>query len=101
MGSVRGPNFKILGKVYHKIGSLLPSDSENPKFLQLYFYDDDEATNLRHKIMPKLNKDIIRQLTEIIKENNSYIKSFKSALEYVSDNNEISLVLLADKKKIP
>ena len=99
--SVRGPNFKIQGKVYHKIGSLLPSDAENPKFLQLYFYDNDEATNLRHKIMPKLSKEILRYLTKIIEENNSYIKSFKSALEYVSDDNELSLVLLADKKKIP
>ena len=99
--SVRGPNFKILGKVYHKIGSLLPADEENPKFLQLYFYDNDEATNIRLKIMPKLDKEILKKLTKIIEENNSYIKSFKSAMEYISDNNEVSLVLLADKKKIP
>ena len=99
--SVRGPNFKIQGKVHHKIGSLIPSDEENPKFLQLYFYDSDEATVLRHKIMPKLDKTILTKLTRIIEENNSYIKSFKAALEYVSGDNELSLVLLADKKKIP
>ena len=32
---------------------------------------------------------------------NSYIKSFKAALEYVDDDSELSLVLVADKKKIP
>ena len=70
--SVRGPNFKIQGKVHHKIGSLIPSDEENPKFLQLYFYDSDEATVLRHKIMPKLDKTILTKLTRIIEENNSF-----------------------------
>ena len=99
--SVRGPNFKIQGKVYHKIGSLLPAQRDNPKFLQLYFYDSDEATNIRMKIMPKLDAEILKKLTKIIEDNNSYIKSFKTALEYISGDDEMSLVLLADKKKIP
>ena len=99
--NMKGPNFKVQGKVYHRIGSLLPADGEDPKFLQLYFYDSDEATDLRLKIMPKLNADILKKLTGIIEKNSSYIKSFKAALEYVDDDSELSLVLVADKKKIP
>ena len=34
-------NFKIHGSVYHKIGSLLPSDNESPKFAQIYFHDTE------------------------------------------------------------
>ena len=51
--------------------------------------------------MPKLDEKILKELTKIIEENNSYVKSFKTALEFAKDDSEISLVLLADKKKIP
>ena len=36
-----GPNFKIQGKLSHKIGSLLPEPDQNPKFAQIYFHDAD------------------------------------------------------------
>ena len=100
-GEMQGPNFKILGKLYHQLGSLIPSEGEDPKFLQLYFYDTDEAQARRLKIMPKLDENILKELTQIIEENNNYIKSFKTALEFLKDDSELSLVLVADKSKIP
>ena len=51
----RGPNFKIQGKVHHSIGTLIPYGQNPPKFLQLYFYDTDEATEYRMKTMPNLS----------------------------------------------
>ena len=33
--------FKVQGQVYHRVGSLLPSNNENPKFLQIYFMGDN------------------------------------------------------------
>jgi hypothetical protein len=33
------PLFKIHDQVYHRVGSLLPSDDGSPKFIQLYIYD--------------------------------------------------------------
>ena len=36
-----GPNFKIQGKLSHKIGSLLPEPGQTPKFAQIYFHDTD------------------------------------------------------------
>ena len=51
--------------------------------------------------MPRLDKTILNRLTKILEENNSYIQSFKTALEYVSDDSEVSLCLIADKKKVP
>nr|GFB70652.1 helitron helicase-like domain-containing protein [Tanacetum cinerariifolium] len=36
----RGPYvFKILGQIYHWIGSLFPEEGHHPRFLQLYVYD--------------------------------------------------------------
>jgi hypothetical protein len=36
------PTFKIQGQVYHRIGSLMPVEDEEPKFLQLYFVGSGE-----------------------------------------------------------
>ena len=35
--------FKVQGQVCHTVGSLLPIDGEDPKFLQIYFMGDDDA----------------------------------------------------------
>ena len=39
--SVQGwnPSFKIQGQVFHRIGSLLPPQEGQPKFLHVYFLD--------------------------------------------------------------
>ena len=97
----KGPNFKIQGKVHHKIGSLIPSERNSPKFLQLYFYDTDEATQHRLDLMPKLSEEILKELTDIIKETNCYVKSFKSAYELVNDETELKIFLVSDESKIP
>ena len=97
----RGPNFKIQGKVHHSIGTLIPHGENPPKFLQLYFYDTDEATEHRIQTMPKLCSSILKDLTEIIQETNSYIQSFKAVHEYILDDEELKIILLADKSKIP
>ena len=97
----KGPNFKIQGKVHHKIGSLIPADEGSPKFLQLYFYDTDEATEHRLDIMPKLSEDILKKLTSIIKETNCYVKSFKAAYEMTNEEGELKIFLISDKSKIP
>jgi len=36
-------SFRISGKNYHRIGSLLPTEGQKPKFAQLYIYDIDEV----------------------------------------------------------
>ena len=41
------PNFKIEGKMFHRIGTLLPARNQAPKFAQLFFYDsDNELANM-------------------------------------------------------
>ena len=31
--------FKLQGQLYHYLPNLIPSDTQTPKYLQLYFYD--------------------------------------------------------------
>ena len=39
-----GPySFRIYGEMYHKMGSLLPWDGQQPAYAQLYIYDDQAA----------------------------------------------------------
>lgn len=37
------PTFTVQGRVYHRIGSLLPTNNDQPKFLQIYFMRDENS----------------------------------------------------------
>ena len=54
-----GPQFKIFGKLYHSLGSLFPYSNDIPKFSQIYFYDNETATNFRLQHLPNLNYDTL------------------------------------------
>jgi hypothetical protein len=41
------PNFIIAGQNYHRIGTLMPSEGERPKFAQLYTYDTENEVHNR------------------------------------------------------
>jgi hypothetical protein len=49
-GTPGPPQFVISGQNYHRIGSLIPSDGNPPKFAQLYIYDTENevANRLSH-----------------------------------------------------
>lgn len=41
------PQFVISGQNYHRIGSLVPTEGDNPKFAQLYIYDTKNEVHNR------------------------------------------------------
>jgi hypothetical protein len=41
------PTFVLNGENYHRIGSLLPMEGDEPKFAQLYVYDTDNEIKNR------------------------------------------------------
>lgn len=92
------PTFKIQGKVYHRIGSLLPTASEEPKFAQIYFHDTDHevANRLRHN--SHLSADVVLTLQQSLHQVNPYIQSIKAVIEYTSTHPEVRMVLCADKR---
>ena len=67
--SEAGPNFKILGKMHHNIGSLGPSDNNKPKFAQLYFYDQENEVENRLGYQTKKLKNTKKKLLLTINNN--------------------------------
>ena len=65
-------NFRHARKLYHSIGSLLPV---------VYFCDSDNEVQNRLNHPQHLNGPIPHQLQEMLHEANSYIQSFRAAVE--------------------
>lgn len=65
------------------IGSLLPNDSKDiPKFTQIYFISDkEEQIETRTEYNEHLKSNLIDELQTIMETKNSYVKSFKYALQ--------------------
>jgi len=91
------PTFKIQGQVYHLVGSLMPFADQEPTFLQLYFIGDDE-TDIRSKMNPGLNIDLLKSLQTMLHNNNNYINSFKTSLENNKSTDNFKVIIYADKK---
>ena len=97
-----GPNYKILGKLHHRIGTIGMPTEDKPKFAQLYFYDQaNETQNRLDHQKKKLKPHIMKTLQEMVHQNNPYVKSLKAALDICSDENNLKLVLYADSKLKP
>ena len=57
--------YRIHGEMYHSMGSLLPSSNINqPKFLQMYFFDTENETDHRLNHMPNRDRQVIIRLQE-------------------------------------
>ncbi|CAE1282209.1 unnamed protein product [Acanthosepion pharaonis] len=99
------PTFKVQGQVYHRIGSLLPETATDSAFLQIYFIADyNQQGDARIGIIPENDtgqhnhprRDIIMCLQQMLHEINSYVRSFKYALE--NSTSDFIIVIDADKR---
>jgi hypothetical protein len=90
----RGPTpFKLSGQLYHRIPSVLfPEGDKPPKFSQIYVYDlknelDNRILDAKEKKYDdKINQTTLKLIQEDLKENNHYVKQFKSAGEIFNAN---------------
>ncbi|GFR65167.1 hypothetical protein ElyMa_003649400 [Elysia marginata] len=93
------PTFTIKGKLYHRIGSLLPERGAVPTFSQIYFYDSDAQLDyklLHSGLDPQILKDFQATLRSV--NTYSYFKSFKTAIEVSVEQSDVKVVLHAEKK---
>ena len=92
--SVHGPTYKVHGKAYVRIGSLLPGQNMTPQYTQIYCYDPDDESNqidvrLNHvhldRNMSVAQQHIVRGIFEELEESlngcNPYVQQFKYANE--------------------
>ena len=88
----RGPYvFKISGQIYHRIGSMLPEENEDPQFLQLYIYDtENEVANRLESFQRSghgLRADIVESLIGILDEHNELVQLFRTARNKMEEAN--------------
>jgi hypothetical protein len=72
--------FKMGGSVYHPIGSLMPVDTEAPKFAQLYIVDSGDELNCGLNIFEEeggspshANPFVVLALTDMLDEYYHYV----------------------------
>ncbi|XP_021961437.1 uncharacterized protein LOC110857104 [Folsomia candida] len=75
--------FRINGQIYHRTGSLHPTNGDQRKFAQLYILDPDEACDQRMMIRENAhcNAEIMRELSSFMAQNNPFAKAFKMLYE--------------------
>ncbi|CAN1801722.1 ATP-dependent DNA helicase PIF1 [Linum perenne] len=79
----RGPyTFSISGQIYHRIGSLLPSEGDKPKFGELYIYDTENEVKNRIDAVcnitdtDPLQPSLVGGLKEMLDGYNILVKTF-------------------------
>jgi hypothetical protein len=87
--SVWGPmgvhTFRIKGNLYHRIGSLLPAEGEQPKFAQIYVMDSDPNQQIKQRLEHGhgcIRENILRDLQQMMYKKNPYYKIYSSAQKY-------------------
>ncbi|CAG4935543.1 unnamed protein product [Colias eurytheme] len=78
------PTFTIQGQIYHRIGSLLPTNDQ-PKFLQIYFMGDENCeVDRRCQNIEGVVRDTVLKIQRMLHNHNHLINTFKTSLERMS-----------------
>ncbi|XP_026467796.1 uncharacterized protein LOC113371383 [Ctenocephalides felis] len=92
------PTFKIQGQIHHRIGSLLPFEDTQNKFLQIYFMGNrEEQLDRRLEINAGMKRAILQDLQCLLHEHHALVWLFKSALELMP-SDDYKVVIRADKR---
>ena len=82
------PSFRIQHQVYHLSGSIIPTEGESPKFVEIYLIDDHESeVTTRTAIVDGLKLDIIRDVNQLLHDRNHYVEVFKVTKEIFEQEN--------------
>ncbi|UYV82514.1 hypothetical protein LAZ67_21002633, partial [Cordylochernes scorpioides] len=91
--------FSIQGQVYHRIGSLMPSENQPSRFLQIYFMgggdDDDIQTDRRCQQIQGVRRNIVQGLQRMLHQHHLLVQQFKTALENIP--SDVIVVVIADR----
>jgi len=98
-----GPySFHIQSELYHKIGSLCPTEGQRPQFAQLYIHDTKHERENRHAIMPLLDPTTLDRLLTMMYNINPYVEVFKMARDMMATEGvplDLKLRLIAFRTK--
>lgn len=89
----------VHGEIHHRIGSLLSEESNRAKFCQVFFCDSELETRLQ--MVQGLDRQLLELLQTLLHRENSYVRSFKAAIERLAEDPTLQnacLVIRADRK---
>ncbi|EGZ30583.1 hypothetical protein PHYSODRAFT_367294, partial [Phytophthora sojae] len=74
-------NFRVMGSVCHRIGSLLPSESGRSMYAQVYINDPDMNARVtsRMQMTDGLDQAVLEKIDEIMERHNPYAQQFLHA----------------------
>lgn len=86
-GNRHGPDvFRIQGELYHLHGPIVPDQGYDPKFNQLYFYDDQYAVEEMDRRNKNCRNNVLLDLLQLLKECNPLLHLYQSAYERLQEN---------------
>ena len=77
-----GPHqFRISGRVYHRLGPLIPKNNEKARFAQVYIMETEDQLRVWHGLAfaQSLRDPWLIGLGNMLKEHNAYAKVFRQA----------------------
>lgn len=68
------------GRIYHRLGALVPPSNQQPFFLSLYIYDTDYATQSKARATQvlNLNAGFFTQRTSMLHKRSLYVQSLSA-----------------------
>ncbi|KAL5729947.1 DNA helicase [Ranunculus cassubicifolius] len=84
--------FRAQGTIYHKIGPLLPSTGQRPRFLQMYLYDTDHELQNRLFENETLDPHVLALLSSILDRHNAFAQVLRR-ISLMDNVNDIRLEL--------
>ena len=93
------PTFTIQGQVCHRIGSIEAQANQPPKFLQVYFFENQQR-ELQTRLArgQSLRPHIVEQLSKSLNDHNEYVRSLKNATEFIrTREDDLQIVIHEDK----
>lgn len=70
-------SYRAQGSIYHRIGSILPTSENRPRYIQLYIYDTAHEIENRQHDNDVLRSDILLKIKQILDCHNPYVTVFR------------------------
>ncbi|SDA02403.1 BZ3501_MvSof-1269-A2-R1_Chr12-3g03579 [Microbotryum saponariae] len=82
VGTLGPPVFRVFGRLYHRLGALLPAVNQRPAFAQTWLIDPAEATNTRlgpDSADNRVQRSTLTKLESMLQTGNRFVREFASA----------------------
>ncbi|SCZ98126.1 BZ3500_MvSof-1268-A1-R1_Chr3-3g06589 [Microbotryum saponariae] len=82
VGTLGPPVFRVFGRLYHRLGALIPAVNQRPAFAQTWLIDPAEATDTRlgpDSADNRVQRSTLTKLESMLRTGNRFVREFASA----------------------